>query len=227
MNRELTRILVIDDEPQIRKLLRITLTAHQYNVSEADNGKKGIQSISIFKPDIILLDLTLPDIYGTEVIKEIRNWSNVPIIILSVRGSEKDKVLALDSGADDYITKPFSIGELLARIRAALRHFTKTQDEPVLLFNGISMDLSKRQVIVDNREIKLTPTEYEILKVLLMNPEKVITQKQLLQAVWGPTYIDDFHYLRVYMRQLRLKMELDSSQPKHLMTEPGIGYRLI
>jgi two-component system, OmpR family, KDP operon response regulator KdpE len=227
MNNEQTRVLVIDDEPQIRKLLRITLKAHQYDVSEAENGKLGIQKLTIFKPDIILLDLTLPDIFGNDVIKAIREWSKTPIIVLSVRGSEKDKVSALDSGADDYLTKPFSIGELLARIRSALRHFTKTQDEPILLFNGISMDLSKRQVIVDDREIKLTPTEYEILKILLMNSEKVITQKQLLQAVWGPSYTDDFHYLRVYMRQLRLKIELEPSQPKHLITEPGIGYRII
>lgn len=222
-----TRVLVIDDELQIRKLLKIALHAHDFHTETAENGTLGVQAVVCFKPDLILLDMSLPDMDGSEVIKRIREWSKVPIIVLSVRGSEHDKVKALDLGADDYLTKPFSISELFARIRAALRHVTKTYDDPILQYNGIQMDLLKRQVRVDNREIKLTPTEYEIFKTLLLNFEKVVTQKQLLQAVWGPKYTDETHYLRIYMRQLRLKLEENPSSPKHLVTEPGIGYRLI
>jgi two-component system KDP operon response regulator KdpE len=222
-----TRILVIDDEPQIQKLLKISLKAHDFHIEVAENGILGIQAVTCFKPDLVLLDLSLPDIDGTEVIKRLREWSTIPIIVLSVRGSEQDKVEALDLGADDYLTKPFNMSELFARIRAALRHITKNYDDPLLRYNGITMDLLKRLVMVDDREIKLTPTEYEILKTLLLNFEKVVTQKQLLQAVWGPSYGDETHYLRIYMRQLRLKLEQNPSSPKHLMTEPGIGYRLI
>lgn len=227
MENQKTRILIVDDEPQIRKLLRIALNAHEFHVEEAENGNKAIQAAACFKPDLILLDLNLPDIDGYEVIKRLREWSKVPIIVLSVRGSEKDKVATLDLGADDYITKPFSMSELFARIRATLRHALQTMNEPIIQFNGVSMDLSKRQVIVDGREIKLTPTEYEILKTLLLNSEKVVTQRQLLLAVWGPSYEEDTHYLRIYMRQLRVKIEADPSSPKHLITEPGIGYRFI
>jgi two-component system KDP operon response regulator KdpE len=222
-----TRILVIDDEPQIQKLLKISLKAHDFHIEVAENGILGIQAVTCFKPDLVLLDLSLPDIDGTEVIKRLREWSTIPIIVLSVRGSEQDKVEALDLGADDYLTKPFNMSELFARIRAALRHITKNYDDPLLRYNGITMDLLKRLVMVDDREIKLTPTEYEILKTLLLNFEKVVTQKQLLQAVWGPSYGDETHYLRIYMRQLRLKLEQNPSSPKHLITEPGIGYRLI
>jgi two-component system KDP operon response regulator KdpE len=222
-----TRILVIDDELQIRKLLRIALNAHEFHVEMAENGILGIQAVTSFKPDLILLDLSLPDIDGNEVIKRLRTWSKTPIIVLSVRGSEQDKVEALDQGADDYLTKPFSMSELFARIRAALRHITSSFNNPILQYNDISMDLLKRQVVVDHQEIKLTPTEYEILKVMLLNFEKVVTQKQLLQAVWGPSYSEETHYLRIYMRQLRLKLEENPSTPKHLITEPGIGYRLI
>jgi len=227
MENSKTRILVIDDEQQIRKLLRIALNAHEFHVEAAETGLLGIQAVTSFKPDLLLLDLSLPDIDGNEVIKRLREWSNIPIIVLSVRGLEQDKVKALDLGADDYLTKPFSMSELFARIRAALRHITKTFDDPILEYNGITMDLLKRLVMIDDREIKLTPTEYDILKTLLQNFEKVVTQKQLLQAVWGPSYTAETHYLRIYMRQLRLKLEENPSSPKHLITEPGIGYRLI
>jgi two-component system KDP operon response regulator KdpE len=222
-----TRVLVIDDEPQIQKLLKISLKAHDFHMEVAENGILGIQAVTCFKPDLILLDLSLPDIDGNEVIKRLREWSKIPIIVLSVRGSEKDKIEALDLGADDYLTKPFNMSELFARIRAALRHITKNYDDPLLQCNGITIDLLKRLVLVDQKEIKLTPTEYEILKTLLLNFEKVVTQKQLLQAVWGPSYCEETHYLRIYMRQLRVKLEENPSHPKHLITEPGIGYRLI
>lgn len=222
-----TRILVIDDESQIRKLLSIALNAHNFHVETAENGFYGIQEAACFKPDLILLDLSLPDIDGIEVIKRIREWSEVPILILSVRNTDEDKVEALDTGADDFLIKPFSMEELFARIRAALRHIGKTYDNPVLECNGIKIDFLKRQVYVDNQEIKLTPTEYEILKTLLRNFEKVITQKQLLQTVWGASYDVETHYLRIYMRKLRKKIEQDPSNPKHLITESGIGYRLI
>jgi two-component system KDP operon response regulator KdpE len=222
-----TRVLVIDDEPQIQKLLKISLKAHDFHMEVAENGILGIQAVTCFKPDLILLDLSLPDIDGNEVIKRLREWSKIPIIVLSVRGSEKDKIEALDLGADDYLTKPFNMSELFARIRAALRHITNNYDDPLLQCNGITIDLLKRLVLVDQKEIKLTPTEYEILKTLLLNFEKVVTQKQLLQAVWGPSYCEETHYLRIYMRQLRVKLEENPSHPKHLITEPGIGYRLI
>jgi two-component system KDP operon response regulator KdpE len=227
MENKKTRILVIDDEPQIRKLLSIALNAHDFHVETAENGMLGIQAVACFKPDLVLLDLSLPDIDGVEVIKRIREWSQVPILILSVRSTDEDKVEALDAGADDYLIKPFSMNELFARIRAALRHIAKTYDNPILECNGIKMDFLKRQVFVENLEVKLTPTEYEILKALLMNFEKVVTQKQLLQTVWGSSYHLETHYLRIYLRKLRKKIEQDPSNPKHLITESGIGYRLI
>jgi len=227
MENTKTRILVIDDEPQIRKLLSIALHAHNFHVDVAENGSNGIQEAACFKPDIVLLDLSLPDMDGIELMKRIREWSEVPIIILSVRSTDEDKVEALDAGADDYLIKPFSMDELFARIRAALRHVAKVYDNPVLECNGIRIDFLKRQVFVENQEIKLTPTEYEILKTLMRNFEKVITQKQLLQTVWGSSYQAETHYLRIYMRKLRKKIEQDPSNPKHLITESGIWYRLI
>lgn len=227
METQKTRILVVDDESQIRKLLSIALNAHDFHVETAENGNSGIQAVACFKPDLILLDLSLPDIDGVQVIKRVREWTQIPILILSVRGTDEDKVEALDSGADDYLTKPFSMNELFARIRTALRHIAKTYDNPAMECNGIKIDFLKRQVFVDSREIKLTPTEYEILKALIMNFEKVLTQKQLLQTVWGSSYNEETHYLRIYMRKLRKKIEHDPSNPKHLITESGIGYRLI
>lgn len=186
-----------------------------------------MEKAALYKPDVIILDLGLPDMDGLEVIKQLREWSSTPIIILSVREHENDKINALDAGADDYVTKPFSMGELLARIRAALRHRAGTPEDPVFYFGDLRIDLARRRVTVDDKEVKLTPTEYELLKNLALNAGKVLTHKQLLRAVWGPPYENEIHYLRVYIAQLRRKIEADPSRPRHLITEPGVGYRLL
>jgi two-component system KDP operon response regulator KdpE len=221
------RILIVDDEPQIRRLLRVSLTAHGYDVDECQNGQEGINRTAEFKPDLILLDLGLPDIDGNAVIKAIREWSKVPIIILTARDQEYEKIAALDAGADDYVTKPFSMGELLARLRVALRHAVNTEVSPVFICGDLKIDLVARQVTRSDQEIKLTPTEYEILKVLAQNMGKVLTHKQLLKAVWGTAYNEDTHYIRVYIGQLRRKVEENPAQPKYIITESGVGYRLL
>lgn len=221
------RVLVVDDEPQIRKLLRVALTAHGYAVDEAATGEDGLTRAALAHPDLMILDLGLPDLDGTEVVRRLREWSEIPVIVLSVRESEPDKVGALDAGADDYVTKPFGMGELLARLRVALRHSAGKGDEPVLTFGRLTMDRARRVVAVDGREVKLTPTEYEILKTLAANAGRVLTNRQLLRAVWGPAYEKETHYLRVYVGQLRRKLEADPSRPEHLLTEPGVGYRLV
>jgi len=221
------RILIIDDEKEVRRLLRVTLTAHNFLIDESEDGNAGIRKAVFFKPDLILLDLSLPDIDGLEILKQIREFSTVPIIILSVREGENDKVLALDSGADDYITKPFSIGELLARIRAAIRHSKKENNDPVIILGDLKIDLVKRTVYGNDVEIKLSPIEYEILKLLAQNKEKIVTQKYILSRVWGDEYVNESHYLRVYMGQIRKKIEKHPGRPEHLITEPRIGYRLI
>jgi two-component system, OmpR family, KDP operon response regulator KdpE len=220
------RILVIDDEQQIRRMLAVALSAHGYALAEASSGQEGINQASIFHPDLIVLDLGLPDLDGMEVIGRLREWTQVPIIILSVREHDKDKIAALDAGADDYVTKPFSMGELMARIRVALRHMARTEDEPVLTFREMTVDLGRRIVLVRGQEVKFTPTEYEILKYLALHAGRVITHNQLLRAVWGPNYQGATHYLRIYVRQLRLKVEPDPTQPQYILTEPGVGYRL-
>ncbi len=227
MNNEKEKILIIDDEKEIRKLLHIILSANGYKVEEAENGNDGITRTAFLKPDLILLDLSLPDIDGLEVLKRIREFSKSPVIILSVREQESNKITALDSGADDYVTKPFSPGELLARIRAAIRHSKKEVNEPVIIFEGLSIDLVKRIVKVGKEDVKLSPIEYEILKILAQNKDKIVTQKYLLEKVWGPTFINESHYLRIYISQIRKKIEKNSSRPEHLLTEPGIGYRLV
>ncbi|SMB99693.1 two-component system, OmpR family, KDP operon response regulator KdpE [Thermanaeromonas toyohensis ToBE] len=221
------RVLVIDDELQIRRLLKVALSGHGYQVEEAATGEEGLEQVALYKPDVIILDLGLPDMDGLEVIKRLREWSSTPVIILSVREHEADKIQALDAGADDYVTKPFSMGELLARIRAALRHRAGTTEEPVLYFEDLKIDLARRRVTVGEEEVKLTPTEYELLKNLALNAGKVLTHRQLLRAVWGPPYENEIHYLRVYIGQLRRKIEADPSRPRHLITEPGVGYRLL
>jgi two-component system KDP operon response regulator KdpE len=221
------RILIIDDEKEVRRLLRVTLTAHNFLIDESEDGNTGIRKAVFFKPDLILLDLSLPDIDGLEILKQIREFSSVPIIILSVRESENDKVLALDTGADDYITKPFSIGELLARIRAAIRHSKKENNDPVIILGDLKIDLVKRTVYSNGDEIKLSPIEYDILKLLAQNKEKIVTQKYILSRVWGDEYVNESHYLRVYMGQIRKKIEKHPGRPEHLITEPRIGYRLI
>jgi two-component system KDP operon response regulator KdpE len=219
--------MIIDDEPQMRRLLQVALSAHGYEIRGAETGREGIDQTAVFHPDLIVLDLSLPDLDGIEVIKQLREWTQTPVVILSVREQEGDKIAALDAGADDYVTKPFSMGELLARIRTALRHAAGAGDEPVLTFGGLVIDMTRRYVAVDGREVKLTPTEYELLRVLTVNAGKVLTHRQLMRTVWGPSYEQETNYLRVYIRQLRQKIELDPARPRHIITEPGVGYRLI
>lgn len=221
------RILVIDDEKQIRRLLKVALSGHGYEVEEAAFGQEGLDKTVAYRPDLIILDLGLPDMNGLDVIRELREWSKTPVIILSVKEQESDKITALDAGADDYVTKPFGMGELLARIRAALRHVAGAGDEPVLKFDDLVIDMARRRVTVNEKEIKLTPTEYDLMKNLAVHAGKVLTHKQLLRVVWGPSYENDIHYLRVYIGQLRRKIETDPSRPKHILTEPGVGYRLM
>ncbi|KRF35892.1 MULTISPECIES: response regulator [Paenibacillus] len=220
------KILIIDDEPQIRKLLRVTLTAHGFEAAEASTGQEGLLQATMVRPDLIVLDLGLPDMTGMDVLAHIREWSQVPIIILTAQDQEQDKVAALDRGADDYVTKPFGMGEFMARMRVALRHIAKTQDEPVLKLGHLVIDLSQRSVELNDEKLKLTPTEYDLLKVLALNAGRVMTHKQLLKQVWGgQQYESDSQYLRVYVGHLRKKIEEDPTRPKYILTEPGIGYR--
>lgn len=222
------KILVIDDEPQIQKLLRVTLQAQGFEIVAASSGEEGILKTTMVRPDLIVLDLGLPDIPGMEVLHRIREWTQIPIVVLTAKDREEDKITALDSGADDYVTKPFGMGELVARIRVALRHNSKSQDEPLLNFGRLVIDLSGRTVELDGEKIKLTPTEYELLKILATNAGRVMTHKQLLQQVWGGhQYGTDSHYLRVYIGHLRKKIEIDSARPSFIITEPGIGYRFM
>jgi two-component system KDP operon response regulator KdpE len=224
-----TYILVVEDEPQMQKFLRMSLVSEGYRVVEATKGQEGIDLARTHNPDLVLLDLGLPDMDGTDVTKALREWSAKPIIVISARGQEEDKIRALDAGADDYLTKPFATGELMARIRVALRrtaHAGQERPEPVLEVGGLTMDLDKRQVFVEGSEVHLTPNEYKLLTVLMKNAGRVLTHRQLLKEVWGPAYASQTQYLRVYMVQLRHKLEADSARPKYLVTEPGVGYRL-
>jgi len=221
------RILIIDDEAQIRKLLSVSLRAHGFVTEEVATGRDGINRTAFFKPDLMIVDLGLPDMDGKEIIRAIRQWSNAPLIVLTARDQEQEKIDALDAGADDYITKPFSIGELMARIRVCLRRMAAGENEPLLICGGLTVDLIQRRVTVDGHEIKLTPTEYEIMKLLAQHAGRVLTHKQLLKAVWGNSYEGDTHYIRVYVGQLRRKIENDPAQPKYIITESGIGYRLM
>lgn len=227
MSEQGARILIVDDEPEIRKLLKVSLLAHDFVVDEAVLGEEGIRRAALFKPDLIILDLGLPDMDGKEVVKNIREWSAVPIIVLTVRDQEEEKILALDNGADDYITKPFGVGELFARMRVALRRMAAVEHEPIINCGGIVLDLSTRRVTVDDQEVKLTPTEYELLKLLAVHRGRVLTHRQLLKAVWGSAYEQDTQYVRVYMGQLRRKIEKDPARPRYIITESGVGYRLI
>ena len=220
------KILLIEDEQEIRRFLRVSLGSHGYQLVEADTGKEGIMHAASQQPDLIILDLGLPDIDGMEVIREVRQWSQMPIVILSARGQEREKVTALDAGADDYLTKPFSVVELLARIRVALRHAAPAAGEPVFALEGLRVDLACRQVFVGAEEVHLTPIEYRLLTTMIKYAGKVITHRQLLKEVWGPDSVFETHYLRVYMAQLRRKIEVDPARPRFLLTEPGVGYRL-
>ena len=219
------RILVVDDEAPIRRYLRAALGAQGFTVYESATGLEAIQAVLSHRPDIIILDLGLPDIDGIEVTRRLREWSQTPIIILSVREAEQDKIAALYAGADDYLTKPFGTGELLARMRVALRKQTTNAEEPVFESNGLSVDFSHRLVMVNENEIQLTPTEYDLLKALVTHAGKVITHRQLLKQVWGDGY-NDMHILRVNISNLRGKIEPDPSRPTYIHTEAGVGYRL-
>lgn len=219
------RVLVVDDEAPIRRYLRAALSAQGFNVYESATGEEALQAVLSHRPDIIILDLGLPDIDGIEVTRRLREWSQTPIIILSVRESEQDKIAALDAGADDYLTKPFGTGELLARMRVALRKQSSAANEPVFESKGLSVDFARRLVMVKEQEVQLTPTEYDLLKILVTHAGKVITHHQLLRQVWGDGY-DDMHILRVNISNLRGKIEPDPSRPTYIHTEPGVGYRL-
>ena len=224
-----TRILVIDDEPQILRAMRTILTAKKFQVSEAQNGQAGLALAASLEPELIILDLSLPDMDGIEVCKQIREWSRVPIIVLSVRDSEHDKVKALDSGADDYLTKPFGIEELLARIRVSLRHADKTSgSKSTRVKSGpVEIDLVEHLVTRQGSEVKLTATEFKLLAYLAANAGRILTHRMILTQVWGPADADHVEYLRVYIRQLRIKLEDDPDHPTILINEPGIGYRFI
>ena len=222
-------ILLIEDEPQMRRFLRITLQGHGYRLTEAATGQEGLTQAATRNPDVILLDLGLPDMDGLEVTKRLREWSHVPVIVLSAREQEDDKIRALDSGADDYLTKPFGAGELLARIRVALRHVAVQHagtEASVFVLDNLKVDFANRQVFINDTEIHLTPIEYRLLSILIKHAGKVITHSQLLREVWGAAYADQNHYLRIYMGQLRHKLETDPARPRFLINEPGIGYRL-
>lgn len=219
------RVMVVDDEAPIRRYLRAALNAQGFSVYESASGEEALQAVLSHRPDIIILDLGLPDIDGIEVTRRLREWSQTPIIILSVRESEQDKIAALDAGADDYLTKPFGTGELLARMRVALRKQSSAANEPVFESKGLSVDFARRLVMVKEQEIQLTPTEYDLLKILVTHAGKVITHHQLLRQVWGDGY-DDMHILRVNISNLRGKIEPDPSRPTYIHTEPGVGYRL-
>ncbi len=221
--------ILVEDDPQIRHFLRRALPNHGYRLVEAVTGTEGLREAETRMPDIVILDLGLPDLDGLEVIRRLREWTTVPIVVLSARGQERDKVAALDAGADDYLSKPFGIAELLARLRVALRHAARTaehkDDLPVTVGN-LHIDLARRRVTISDQEIHLTPIEYRLLATLAKHAGKVLTQRHLLTEVWGPPYADQGHYLRVYMAQLRRKVEADPTRPKYLLTEAGVGYRL-
>jgi two-component system KDP operon response regulator KdpE len=222
-------LLLIEDEPQMQRFLRIVLQGQGFRFIEARTGQEGLVQAATRSPDIILLDLGLPDIDGLEVTKRLREWSDTPVIVLSAREQEQDKIKALDAGADDYLTKPFGAGELLARIRVAMRHKVMrqaSQGEPVFILDNLRVDMSQRQVFLNEQEVHLTPIEYKLLTALIKNAGKVVTHSQLLKEVWGPSYSKETQYLRVYMTQLRHKLETDPARPHFLINEPGVGYRL-
>ena len=220
------RILVVDDERAIRRFLRASLTAHGYHIFEAARAQEGLEAAAAARPDLIILDLGLPDSDGIDVTRQLREWSRVPIVVLSVRGEDADKIAALDAGADDYLTKPFSSGELLARIRVALRHAARPADQPVITTGDLVVDVAHRAVTVNGREISLTPIEYMLLKTLALSAGKVLLHRHLLREVWGPGYDQDANLLRVNISKLRHKIEADPARPRYLVTEPGVGYRL-
>ena len=220
------RVLVVDDEPAIRRFLRVSLGAHGYTVFDAVNGQEALAGVAAHRPDLVILDLGLPDIDGLEVTRQLREWTRLPIIILSVRGEEAQKIAALDAGADDYLTKPFGAGELLARMRAAVRRASSPAAEPLFTSGGLTVDLGRRLVTANGAVVQLTPTEYDLLRLLVTHAGKVLTQHQLLREVWGVGYEAEAHMLRVNISNLRRKLEPDPARPRYILTEPGVGYRL-
>jgi two-component system KDP operon response regulator KdpE len=226
MNEIGLRVLVVDDERAIRRYLHAALNAQGYTVYEAGGGKEALNMVVGDRPDLIILDLGLPDIDGVEVTRQLREWTHIPIIILSVREQETDKIAALDAGADDYLTKPFSSGELMARMRVALRRSMQTAAEPIFKMDNLNVDLTRRLVKVAGEEVSLTPTEYDLLRILVQNAGRVLTHRQLLRQVWGGAYESEAHLLRVNMSNLRRKIEPDPTRPHYIITEPGVGYRL-
>jgi two-component system KDP operon response regulator KdpE len=222
-------VLVIDDEPAILRAVRTVLSHHGFQVETATTATEGLQAHAQHRPDLILLDLQLPDADGTDVIRAVRTDASTPIIVLSVRGAERDKVAALDLGADDFLTKPFGVDELVARIRVALRHTARPESGSTAIFRSgdLEVDVEHRRVTVGGSEVHLTPTEYELLKAFVGHPDRVLTDQMLLRQVWGPEYGREGHYLHVYVARLRKKLEADPQSPKHLVTEPGVGYRLL
>jgi two-component system KDP operon response regulator KdpE len=220
------RVLVVDDEPAIRRFLRVSLGAHGCTVFEANNGQEALAGVTAHRPDLVILDLGLPDIDGLEVTRQLREWTRLPIIILSVRGEEAQKIAALDAGADDYLTKPFGTGELLARMRAAVRRASSPALEPLFSTGDLTVDLARRLVSVTGAPVQLTPTEYDLLRLLVTHAGKVITHHQLLREVWGSGYETEAHMLRVNISNLRRKIEPDPARPQYILTEPGVGYRL-
>jgi two-component system KDP operon response regulator KdpE len=220
------RVLVVDDEPAIRRFLGTSLAAHDYDVFEAANGQEALAAVLAHRPDLVILDLGLPDLDGIEVTRLLREWTPVPIIILTVQEQESAKIMALDAGADDYVTKPFGMGELLARMRVAIRRAASPAAEPIFTTEQLTVDLARRRVTVAGGEVQLTPTEYDLLRVLVTHAGKVLTHRQLLRQVWGVAYEGETHLLRVNMSNLRHKLEPDASRPHLIITEPGVGYRL-
>ena len=222
-------VVLIEDEPQIRKFLRATLAGQGYRLFEATTGADGVVEVGSRQPDVVIVDLGLPDMDGLDVIRRVREWTDVPVIVLSARGQERDKVVALDAGADDYVSKPFGAGELLARIRVALRRTagaSREADDAVFRVGELRVDLLHRQVLVNGKEIHLTPIEYKLLTRLVRHAGKVVMHQQLLREVWGPAHTEQAHYARVYMAHLRHKLEAEPARPRYLLTEPGVGYRL-
>lgn len=221
----MTRVLVVDDEPQMVRALRINLRARGYEVDAAPDGRTALDLAARRHPDVIVLDLGLPDMEGAEVIRGLRGWTNVPIIVLTARHASEEKVETLDVGADDYVTKPFGMDELLARLRAAVRRAAPPEEDAVITTADFTVDLAAKKATRDGQDVRLTPTEWHVLEVLTRNAGRLVSQQQLLREVWGPSYANETGYLRVYLAQLRRKLEADPSRPRHLITEPGMGYR--
>ncbi len=228
MNQPIACVLVVDDEASIRRLLRVSLTSHGHHVVESSTGANALTAVAMNRPDLVVLDLGLPDMDGIEVVRQLRGWTQVPIIILSVRDHESDKVAALDAGADDYLTKPFGLRELMARMRAALRHSGQPVEEPVFQSGDLTVDFARRIVKVRGKEVQLTPIEYNLLRVLVLHAGKVLTLRYLFREVWGSPhkYEEEAHLLRVHISNLRTKIEIEPARPRHIITEPGVGYRL-